>query len=160
MYCNCLSRRGFITCSAAVATATLAGCDDPPAIVSSEEIEAMGLEAWTHMRSQVPLSEDRQLQSALSNVSGRMLRQIGESPGDWETQVFASSEINAFALPGRKIGVFEGMFRVTENTDQVAAIVVRAIEKKKPLVYAPGIWRWVMLVIKNLPRFVMRRIGF
>lgn len=44
--------------------------------------------------------------------------------------------------------------------DQVAAIVARAIDAKKPLVYAPGIWRLVMLVIKNLPRFVMRRIGF
>ncbi len=47
---------------------------------------------------------------------------MGESP-DWDTQVFASSEINAFALPGRKIGVFEGMFGVTQNTDQLAAIV-------------------------------------
>ena len=44
--------------------------------------------------------------------------------------------------------------------DEVAAIVVKAIDKKTPLVYAPGIWRYVMLVIKNLPRFVMRRINF
>ena len=44
--------------------------------------------------------------------------------------------------------------------DDVAAIVVNAINTGKPLVYAPGIWRYVMLVIKNLPRFVMRRINF
>jgi len=44
--------------------------------------------------------------------------------------------------------------------DQVAAIVVKAIEKQKPLVYAPGPWRYIMLVIKHLPRFVMRRINF
>jgi len=44
--------------------------------------------------------------------------------------------------------------------DEVAAIVVNAINKGKPLVYAPGIWRYVMLVIRNLPRFVMRRINF
>ena len=30
----------------------------------------------------------------------------------------------------------------------------------RPVVYAPAIWRWVMLVIRKLPRFVMRRIGF
>ena len=46
------------------------------------------------------------------------------------------------------------------EADQVAEIVVRAIDKGKPVQYAPSIWGWVMLVIKNLPRFVMRRIGF
>ncbi len=37
--------------------------------------------------------------------------------------VFARPDVNAFALPGRKIGVFEGMFAVTANRDQLAAIV-------------------------------------
>lgn len=44
--------------------------------------------------------------------------------------------------------------------DEVAARVVKAIDGGWPVVYAPAIWRWVMLVIRNLPRFVMRRIGF
>ena len=44
--------------------------------------------------------------------------------------------------------------------DDVAQTVLAAIEKGKPVVYAPPIWRWVMLVIRMLPRFVMRRIGF
>ena len=44
--------------------------------------------------------------------------------------------------------------------DGVAAQVLRAIDRGKPVVYAPGIWALVMLVIRWLPRFVMRRIGF
>lgn len=44
--------------------------------------------------------------------------------------------------------------------EAVAAQVLRAIDRGTPVVYAPGIWRWVMLVIRNLPRAVMRRIGF
>lgn len=44
--------------------------------------------------------------------------------------------------------------------EQVAAQVVRAIDRGTPLIYTPSMWRLVMLVIKNLPRFVMRRIGF
>ena len=44
--------------------------------------------------------------------------------------------------------------------DQVAKDVVRALDKRLPVVYTPGIWRLVMLVIRWLPRFVMRRIGF
>ena len=42
----------------------------------------------------------------------------------------------------------------------VAKDIVRAIDRGTPVVYTPGIWRLVMLVIKNLPRFVMRKIGF
>ena len=44
--------------------------------------------------------------------------------------------------------------------DQVAADVVRAMTNGKPLVYTPAIWALVMLVIRSLPRFVMRKIGF
>ncbi len=44
--------------------------------------------------------------------------------------------------------------------DAVAARVLRAIDRGTPVVYAPWVWRWIMLVIRSLPRFVMRRIGF
>lgn len=42
----------------------------------------------------------------------------------------------------------------------VAERVLRAIDRGDPVVYAPPIWRWIMLVIRMLPRAVMRRIGF
>jgi decaprenylphospho-beta-D-erythro-pentofuranosid-2-ulose 2-reductase len=42
----------------------------------------------------------------------------------------------------------------------VAKVVARAIDRGTPVVYAPPVWRWVMLAIRMLPRFVMRRIGF
>ncbi len=46
------------------------------------------------------------------------------------------------------------------EAEGVALDVFRAIEKKRPVQYAPPIWALVMLVIRNLPRFVMRKIGF
>jgi short-subunit dehydrogenase len=46
------------------------------------------------------------------------------------------------------------------DPDHVARIVLRAIDAGKPVVYAPPVWRLVMLVIRHLPRFVMRRVGF
>jgi short-subunit dehydrogenase len=42
----------------------------------------------------------------------------------------------------------------------VAKDILAAIERGRPVVYTPAMWRWVMLVIRNLPRFVMRRIRF
>lgn len=44
--------------------------------------------------------------------------------------------------------------------DGVARDIVSAMDRKLPLIYTPGIWRLVMLVIKHLPRFVMRKMGF
>ena len=44
--------------------------------------------------------------------------------------------------------------------DQVARDVLRAMDKRLAVVYTPRIWAWVMLVIRYLPRFVMRKIGF
>jgi decaprenylphospho-beta-D-erythro-pentofuranosid-2-ulose 2-reductase len=44
--------------------------------------------------------------------------------------------------------------------EPVARAVLRAIDRGTAVVYAPGMWRLVMLVIQHLPRFVMRRVGF
>lgn len=42
----------------------------------------------------------------------------------------------------------------------VARRVLRAIDDGTPVVYVPGAWRWVMFLIRRLPRFVMRRVAF
>ncbi len=44
--------------------------------------------------------------------------------------------------------------------EAVARRVLKAIDRGEPEVYVPPMWRWIMLVIRWLPRFVMRRIGF
>lgn len=40
----------------------------------------------------------------------------------------------------------------------VARGIVRAIDKKKSIVYLPWFWQWIMLVIKHIPEFAFRRI--
>jgi decaprenylphospho-beta-D-erythro-pentofuranosid-2-ulose 2-reductase len=42
----------------------------------------------------------------------------------------------------------------------VARDVLRALDAGKPVLYTPRMWALVMFVIRLLPRFVMRRIGF
>jgi len=43
---------------------------------------------------------------------------------------------------------------------QVAADVLRAIDRGRPVLYTPWPWRWVMAIIRRLPRALMRRVGF
>jgi predicted Zn-dependent protease len=92
-------------------------------LVSDEQVEAMGLQAWEEIRANAPVARDPALQSTLDRVSARLLSAAGQAPADWEFVVFGRPDVNAFALPGRKIGVYEGMFRVIANEDQLAAIV-------------------------------------
>lgn len=44
--------------------------------------------------------------------------------------------------------------------EPVAEMVLRAIDRGTPLIYAPSIWRLVMLAIRHMPRAVMRKVGF
>lgn len=44
--------------------------------------------------------------------------------------------------------------------DAVARVVLRAMDRGTPVVYAPPMWRLIMLAIRMLPRFVMRRMRF
>ncbi len=44
--------------------------------------------------------------------------------------------------------------------ERVARDVLRAIDRGRPVVYTPGVWRYVMLGVRSLPRAVMRRVGF
>lgn len=44
--------------------------------------------------------------------------------------------------------------------DQVAKEVVRAMDRRRAVLYTPRMWALVMLVIRWLPRFVMRKIAF
>ncbi|MDR6095856.1 SDR family oxidoreductase [Stenotrophomonas sp. SORGH_AS_0321] len=42
--------------------------------------------------------------------------------------------------------------------DKVAAGIAKAIDRRRPVAYLPGFWWAIMMVIKNIPEFVFRRI--
>jgi len=44
--------------------------------------------------------------------------------------------------------------------EPVARRVLRAIDRGQPVVYAPAVWRWIMLAIRQVPRAIMRRLSF
>ena len=46
------------------------------------------------------------------------------------------------------------------DPEAVADVVIRAMDRGRHQVYAPGIWRWIMLAVRALPRVVLRRAQF
>jgi metalloendopeptidase OMA1, mitochondrial len=52
---------------------------------------------------------------------------IADYPFEWEYCVIESRQINAFCLPGGKIGVFTGLLRLVRNDDQLAAVIAHEV---------------------------------
>lgn len=103
----------------------LAACNtgSPFDLVSSDEVEALGLRSWQQINATTPTSRNGAMQNQADRIAARLLSAAGENPRAWEVTVFARPEVNAFALPGRKIGVFEGMFGVAGSQHQLAAVI-------------------------------------
>ena len=47
--------------------------------------------------------------------------------------------------------------RLTAQPDQVAADIVRAISRRKDVLYTPGFWRLIMTIIRMVPNFLFKR---
>jgi decaprenylphospho-beta-D-erythro-pentofuranosid-2-ulose 2-reductase len=46
------------------------------------------------------------------------------------------------------------------SVEQVAQDIVKGIVAGKPVVYTPGIWQVIMLVVMHLPHYLMKKINF
>ncbi len=42
--------------------------------------------------------------------------------------------------------------------EAVAAGIIHAIDKKRDVVYLPGFWRLIMLIIKHIPERIFKRL--
>ncbi len=53
----------------------------------------------------------------------------------------------------------KGMFLVS-SAEQAAADIVKAIRRRKQVLYTPWFWGWIMLVVRHIPSFIFRRLSF
>lgn len=51
----------------------------------------------------------------------------------------------------------EGLFLVA-SPEKVASDVLRAYKKRKDILYTPWFWRYIMLIIKNIPEGIFKRL--
>lgn len=109
--------------------ATLCACATSPTgrnqliLVSDSAMDQMGAASFAQMKQKSPPSSNSTLNRYVQCISEPLLRAAGENPSQWEVQVFADKSPNAFALPGRKIGVHVGMIKLAQNSDQLAAVI-------------------------------------
>jgi predicted Zn-dependent protease len=122
-----LGRRRFTTlllggtCSAALVACDPAGVGE--LFISDEQVEQLGLETWERIRADEPLSTNQANRQKAQAMTTRILTAIGEDPGEWEVEVFAGDQANAWVLPGKRMGIYDGMFSMAEDDAQLAAVI-------------------------------------
>lgn len=92
---------------------------------SDSELNQMGAQAFSEMKSKQKTQSGGQQNAYVQCVVTALVAQLPPEWRDlpWESAVFIDDSPNAFALPGGKVGVNTGMFKVAKNQDQLAAVI-------------------------------------
>jgi len=106
--------------------ALASGCATSPTgrsqlvLMPDSQMDQMGLQAFTNIKDKTPVDTSRTTNRYVQCVGTAITRVVG---GSWEIVVFRDDAANAFALPGRKIGVNTGLLKVAENQHQLATVL-------------------------------------
>ena len=90
--------------------------------VPDSQMNQMGDDAYREMKQKVPASGNAALTAAVTDVGKRIAQATGESYS-WEFTLFQSQEVNAFCLPGGKVGVYTGILPIAQTNAGLAAIL-------------------------------------
>ncbi|HVB84749.1 MAG TPA: M48 family metallopeptidase [Rhodanobacteraceae bacterium] len=116
--------------TAALAT-LLAACATSPTgrtqlmMVSDSQMSQLGLSAFNDMRKQGKFVDAPREQAYASCVANALIAVLPPpwNTQQWEVQIIGDKSANAFALPGGRIGVNQGMFKVATDEDQLAVVL-------------------------------------
>ncbi len=106
----------------------LAACATSPTgrsqliLVSDAEMAQMGAQAFDQLKQETPPTRDSRVSSYVNCVANALTPHV-QGGYNWEVRVFEDDSVNAFALPGGKIGVNTGLLKAAQNQHQLAAVV-------------------------------------
>lgn len=94
-------------------------------MMSDSELNKMGVASFDEMKQKEKIAQSPAINRYVQCVANAITQNVPKSAhdGDWEVVVFDSEQVNAFALPGGKIGVYTGILQVAEDQNQLAAII-------------------------------------
>ena len=119
---NVLAGLSLALAVAACAKAPVTGRSQLILLPESQDAD-MGLQAYQQIKQEEKISGDAALNQRVQTVGRRIAAVSGHPEWDWQFTLFDNSEPNAFALPGGKVGVYTGLFKVAQNDAQLAAVM-------------------------------------
>jgi predicted Zn-dependent protease len=109
----------------AILVAILTGCTSGPRLLPESYLASMANGEFEQMKQQMLVSQDPALIARAERVGRAIATQVDPLlPGaQWEFIVFEDPQVNAFALPGGKIGVFTGLLSLATTDDELAVVM-------------------------------------
>ena len=94
-------------------------------LFDGSEMSQLGVQSFEEMKRTQTINQDPKINAYVQCVSTSITSTLGKQSGfeEWEVVVFDSEQVNAFALPGGKIGVYTGLLKVAKNEDQLATVI-------------------------------------
>lgn len=109
---------------------TMAGCTTNPytgeqqfAAYSDDQLSQLSAQAWQELKSETPTINSGAQYDRVQRVWKRVAAATPKAGETWDVQVFNSDQVNAFVMPGNRVGVYTGLLNIVENDDQLAAVL-------------------------------------
>lgn len=126
-----IDRRTLVAGLASGAVVAFAGgCSTNPVtgrrqlmLVSDAQLAQMAASSWTQLRQQERVSRNTAQNRRLYNVGDRVVQASGLTGQNWEYAVFENPQVNAFVMPGGKVGFYSGILDIMDNDSQIATVM-------------------------------------
>jgi predicted Zn-dependent protease len=94
-------------------------------IVPVGEELSLGQQEFLQIKKKEKISQDPAHNARVQRVGERIAKSVGNDlpSAKWEFVVFESKDVNAFALPGGKVGVYTALLRLAESDDELAVVM-------------------------------------
>ena len=123
--------RPLLATAFVAATLTITACVSSPTgrqqvlLFSNQDMSQLGAQSFEQLKQKETINTDVKINQYVQCVTRAITSKLPPQSGfsNWEVVVFDSEQVNAFALPGGKIGVYTGLLDVAVNQDQLATVI-------------------------------------
>lgn len=94
-------------------------------LLSPEQEVQLGAQSFADVEKSERVSTDRAANERVQRVGQRIAQAVGSDmpSASWQFTVFDSPSVNAFALPGGKVGVYTGLLNLAATDDELATVI-------------------------------------
>jgi len=102
-------------------------------LYSDNQLAAAATTSFSEMKRTQQVSNSARLNARLERVGSRIVESALERGADlappyqWEFVVFEDEQVNAFALPGGKVGFYTGILRLFDSDDELAVVMAHEV---------------------------------
>ncbi len=125
-----LTSMTLLGCMAIAVFLEVAGCRTTPMtgrkqimLIPEQHEITMGTQGYEEILASETLSKRQQYQDMVERVGKRIAAVAGRPDYQWEFKLIESDQMNAFALPGGKVAIYEGILDVCQNEAGLAVVM-------------------------------------